>query len=1315
MKFKKLVASLTAASCLSGAFVAFPEFVQRTYAASIVTNDFERNYDGWYGEGDTVELTAQPAAGADMSRGMKVSGRASAEDGAASSKGLYLFGGDKYNYSVKVFSNTAQKFHLSLLVIDEETEEETTVELASKNVPAGQWTELKNSYTAPEGSYEFKLKITTDSTDDFFFDDFLITGDKKALEAHAAPAGKGLKDEFGDYFRVGNIFNGGTIKNSGIQGILLKDCNAIECENETKPWDTMVQNGSTNTNVKVSLNSCAAICDFCVEHGLGFRGHTLVWHSQTHEWFFKENFSNNGGYVNSSTMDQRMESYIKNMFNAYATQYPDLDLYAYDVCNEVIYDGTASQGGLRPTNGTEGQNGSSAWVRVYGNNSFVEKAFTYARQYAPPTCKLFYNDYNEFANDKQNCIINTILKPLMAKGLIDGMGMQSHLNCAASGAWGDTNSYLAAMDKYLNLGIDVQVTELDLSTEGGKYTLQQQADKYKAIFKHAMDWNASHPNGPNVTLVQVWGPNDNNSWVGTDRNSGKSNQPLLYDGNNQPKLAYNAITSLVPDSQWSEGLPYHGPGSSNFTISDPEPDSDGYWFHSHFEGSEDNWVGRGSASVSTSGRTNYEGKEALLVQDREASWNGAAMPLNSRIFKPGEEYSFSVNACYLDGDLDSQEFKLTLQYNDADNEPHYDQIALASAPKGEWVQLANTNFKIPSGATDVQIYVETTHETIFTNFYIDDAVGAPAGTVVPGAGQPHIRTVILGDVNFDECIDSLDMVAARRGLLNGGFEDSMTQKAADVDQNRTFEVADLVLLQQYILKKITEFPVNKPQVDISALAAKFGTVNIAESWKKDGENNPLTTQRFGADPGWMVYDGRLYIYTTNDAFEYYRDGRLQINTYNSGTINCVSTDDMVNWTDHGAIPVAARNGRTTNGIASWANAAWAPDAAWKMVDGKPKFFLYFANNGSGIGVLSADDPTFTKNVKDPIGRELVSRNTANCGNVEWLFDPGVYYDEKTDEAYLFFGGGKKQNDGNGYDNPKTGRVVKLGSDMTSLSGTPQTMETPYLFEDSSLIKIGDTWYYSYCANWNVPGGTNINGVSFGNADILYMTSTNPLGPWTKNQLKGVVFKNTGTQRIDNGGNNHHSIIEFKGKYYVAYHSRQQSLRMGNTFIDSGDPNNRNKDNKDGNYRSTQINECTYNSSNGTLSCSGDMKGCSQIQNLDPTKTVRAATMANESKGITVSGVGNTTVEFKKGEWAKVSKVDFSKVSGTLTAKASSKSGAIIKVCAGSASGEAITYIEVPAGGSMETIETPLANIPSGASDIYFVANGDVSFDSWSMS
>ncbi len=410
-KHKKMLAVLVALSCVT---TAFPQFAAPAYAEEVVYDSFELNYDGWHGTDTSIELTADDNGGFDATRGMKVTGRTSVDDGAASSKGLYLFGGIKYDYSMQVFSEKDSTFKLTLTYVDEESEEATVVVLAEKKAKGGEWTKLSADYKAPEGTYEYKLTLTNDSTDDFVFDDVKVTTNKSAAVAYAAPYGKGLKDEFADYFRVGNILNGGTVRNSGIQGILLKDHNAIECENETKPYATIVQNGSTDTNVKVTLDSAAAILDFCAKNNIAFRGHTFVWHSQTPEWFFKQGFNNNNGYVNSSVMDQRMESYIKNMFNAYATQYPTVNLYSYDVCNEVIFDGTANSGGLRPTNNTEGRDGSSAWVRVYGNNSFVEKAFTYAKKYRPAGCKLFYNDYNEFANDKKECIKKTILIPLLS-------------------------------------------------------------------------------------------------------------------------------------------------------------------------------------------------------------------------------------------------------------------------------------------------------------------------------------------------------------------------------------------------------------------------------------------------------------------------------------------------------------------------------------------------------------------------------------------------------------------------------------------------------------------------------------------------------------------------------------------------------------------------------------------------------------------------------------------------------------------------------------------------------------------------------------
>ncbi|MBR1592406.1 MAG: endo-1,4-beta-xylanase [Ruminococcus sp.] len=1292
MKSKKLYAAFTAAACLASSFAAMPQMFMPVYASEVVSDTFEMNYDGWHGNSENVILTAENAQGFGGSRGMTVKNRQNVSDGAASSKGLYLCGGVKYTYNMKVFSETDETFHLTLMYKDLNTDKETTVELATVKSKAGEWTDISKSYKAPENTYEYLLTLTTDSTNDFKFDEVTVT-EKISTSTKAAVEGKGLKDEFANYFRVGNILNGGTVQNSAITANIIKDCNSVECENETKPDATLVQSQCSGTNIAVSLNSCAAIMDFCVKNNIGMRGHTLVWHSQTPGWFFKEGFNPNGAWVDKNTMNARMESYIKNMFAAIETQYPDLDLYAYDVCNECVSDDasrTANNGGAREPgdSSVQGQGGKSAWVQVYGDNSFVEQAFTYARKYAPDGCALYYNDYNEYWDHKRDTIYN-MCKSLYEKGLLDGIGMQSHVPANATGFAG-TDSYIEAMYKYLSIGCDVQVTELDISVESGKYSYTDQANKYKAIFQAAMDWNTNPKSDGRVTAVCIWGPNDANSWLSEGSNA------LLYDSSNQPKEAYKTLINMLPDSEWGDGSNYSGG-----EIKKQEPNDYGWYFQCGFEGSLDNWSARGSSKIQTSGRTAYVGDEALLVQDRTASWNGASYPISTRAFIPGETYSFSANVEYFDG-AENDTFMMKLQYTNAEGDTCYDEIASAAVPKGQWVQLANTGYTIPADASNMSIYIETAanDDEVYNNFYIDEVIGAVGGTGILGAGQPDIKEISVGDVDFDGTISVFDLIAARKGFIDG-FADDNAKKAADADQSGKVEVNDLVLLQNYLLGKINAFPTAEKTVDTAALEKLFSSVTIAESWKNDGENNPLTTQRFGADPGWLVYDGRLYIYTTNDAFEYNSNGQIKVNSYDSGTINCVSTADMVNWTDHGAIPAADGNGRTTNGAAKWAFAAWAPDACWKMIDGKPKFFLYFANSGGGIGVLTADSPTGPWS--DPLGHALIDRSTPNCSNVAWLFDPGVYYDEATDEAYLVFGGGK--NDGTGYDNPKTGRIVRLGKDMISLDGTPQTMETPYLFEDSSIIKIGDTWYYSYCTNWNVPGGTNINGVSFGSADICYMTSKNPLGSWNGSNLKGMVFGNTGSQRIDNGGNNHHSIIYFKDRYYVAYHSRQQALRMEVNALE-----NNGNINKDGNYRSTQINECSFDASTGKLSCSGDMKGAKQIESLDVYKKVQAETMSNQSKGISVNGLYDTTVKGGKGDWIKVSGADLGKGISNITVKGK---GGTVKFCSGSPKGDVIGYAELE--GSMKEITVPSVSSVSGKQDIYLVFSGDTELDYWYFS
>jgi len=230
-----------------------------------------------------------------------------------------------------------------------------------------------------------------------------------------------------------------------------------------------------------------------------------------------------------------------------------------------------------------------------------------------------------------------------------------------------------------------------------------------------------------------------------------------------------------------------------------EPDENGYYFHDTFENGTDSWSGHGATEPTISGRTPYKGTEALLAQGRESSWHGLEKSLNSQAFKAGNEYSFSVCATYLDGTNNTENFKLTLQYTDSAGETKFSSIATATAVKGSYVQLANPKYKIPEGASNLVIYVETADTT--NNFYIDEAIGAVAGTVIDG---PAEVTFLLGDVNNDGVITSLDVAAARKGVT-GSFATNIAALAADVNEDGTADGSDLVQIQDYVMGRINGF------------------------------------------------------------------------------------------------------------------------------------------------------------------------------------------------------------------------------------------------------------------------------------------------------------------------------------------------------------------------------------------------------------------------------------------------------------------------------------------------------------------------------
>ncbi|MCL2219927.1 MAG: endo-1,4-beta-xylanase [Chitinispirillia bacterium] len=681
----------------------------------LINDDFEVNYDGWAETGDFTRVTALREAAYNSSRGMKVSGRKLPRDGAFSEKGFYLDGGELYNYSVFVRNDgkSPEKFTLTLRWLFPDGITYGSEAIASADVKPGEWANLSASYAAPETAVNLTLFLASGGTADFSFDKFTVTGTGRLAKALAVPANPGLKDVFANKFRnVGTCIPANGVNNSTNTAIILREFNSLTPENELKPDATIQQSGSTNANVSVSLSRAASILKFAVDNNLYVRGHTLVWHSQTPGWFFRENFQASGAVVSASVMDQRMESYIKNMFEAIASQYPSLKLYAYDVVNEAM----SESGGPR-TAGSSAADGQSMWVQVYGNNSFVRKAFEYARKYAPAGCKLYYNDYNEYIAAKRDGIINTIVRPLYQDGLLDAMGMQSHLDVrAGNDAYPSVTLYGQAIDLYAAIGVEVQVTELDATVNNQNFTAQ--ATYYKDIVNAILTRGGTNK----VTGLTIWGTMDNMSWR-SDR------YPLLFNSSGNKKPAYDAIVALVPQSEW-------GDGSGGGVVEPPppiEPDSNGFFFRHTFEdNTAQGWQGRGAAAVAPTNTAAAGGTRSLLASGRTAEWNGAGLLLDSRAFAPGGRYSFSVAAMYNEGGADDT-IKLTVQY-DLNDTTRYAQVAVAHASSGQWAQLANTDFLIPAGATGMLLYVEMPKS--LSNFYIDNAVGAVGGKIINIEGMP---------------------------------------------------------------------------------------------------------------------------------------------------------------------------------------------------------------------------------------------------------------------------------------------------------------------------------------------------------------------------------------------------------------------------------------------------------------------------------------------------------------------------------------------------------------------------------------------------
>ncbi len=378
--------------------------------------------------------------------------------------------------------------------------------------------------------------------------------------------------------RIGCALTGKEPWDIPLWNIVTTHFNAVTLGNELKP-DSLFGysngvcpgtteaelNGETITvpiikydNPEKSLNKFVKWNEVHPDREIKIRGHVLVWHSQTPEWFFHEDYDKSKPYVDKVTMNKRLEWYICTVLTHFTGEDSEWKgmFYGWDVVNEAISDATCS---YRSDNEnpneklSEDRHGSnSSWWHVYESNEFIINAFKYANKYAPADLELYYNDYNDSNLDKTQGIVKLLQAVKDEEGepsvgtRISAMGMQGHYGMENP----SYNNIEAAIKSYCKVVGHVQMTEVDISASSDYTGDASQKDEENEKLKKRYNMinfaitAAMKKEEVNFDGITFWGTVDHYSWLQSRSNVGGGNttglpqMPLLFDENYEPKPCF---------------------------------------------------------------------------------------------------------------------------------------------------------------------------------------------------------------------------------------------------------------------------------------------------------------------------------------------------------------------------------------------------------------------------------------------------------------------------------------------------------------------------------------------------------------------------------------------------------------------------------------------------------------------------------------------------------------------------------------------------------------------------------------------------------
>lgn len=347
---------------------------------------------------------------------------------------------------------------------------------------------------------------------------------------------------------VGNCLSLNQLKDEKLLAAFKTHFNSFTLENEMKPEailknDTLVNTSEAKTMTgtyvvpdsyeestvpHLNFETIDQVLKIAYDNGIKMRAHTLVWHSQTPEWFFRTGYQGSGKVVSTTVMDARMEMYIKSvMYHVYQLddgKYKDT-VYAWDVVNEYMH------------------NGSGNWSSVYGSRNvlgtkpgYVKTAFQIADSVLQDLgirdkVSLIFNDFNTYVDPQSETDIINFINEGEETKICNGIGMQSHLDVD----YPSPEEFIAAVDIFKANNFEIQITEFDatINNKEGRYNFERQKEADQGVYVDALMKAivAAKRGGANITGFTIWGMYDTISWR-------KESKPLLFK-------SYDATTGVL--------------------------------------------------------------------------------------------------------------------------------------------------------------------------------------------------------------------------------------------------------------------------------------------------------------------------------------------------------------------------------------------------------------------------------------------------------------------------------------------------------------------------------------------------------------------------------------------------------------------------------------------------------------------------------------------------------------------------------------------------------------------------------------------------